>query len=357
MIRKDSFGPLRPARAAIPALALVLAGCSAAPDWAKPTTWYDSVAGGSKTAEASAPPAGGAEPPPAASAEQPPPTPAAPPPAGQPADASTIPPVTSPGAPEPAKGFPNLGSVPDRPELPVTSSERANVVAGLMADRNNARYTDEELRGGTEVPAAPPRANEAAPEPAPGTTASAPAAPVAAAPAPAPAEPIAAAPAPPPPSAPAPTPPAPVASAPPPAAAAPAPVEPPPPAPAPAPAQTRTAAIPPSPPPAAPPSTSPPDFNALFAASGAAQMGAVAASVALDGDGGVDASGRRQIADLVQAHSGGRFRVVGRAADGGLAAAEAVAREMVSAGATADAVVTQGQTEAGPARADIYVEN
>jgi hypothetical protein len=342
MIRKDSPGLCRPVarpallRAAFGGLALVLAGCSATPEWAKPTTWYDSVAGGGKTAQASAP-QGGAEPPPAAAPE--------PPQAGQPADASSIPPVTAPAAPEPAKGFPNLGSVPDRPELPVTSSERANVVAGLAADRNNARYTDEELRGGTEAPAAPPRANEAAPEPLPGESATT-------AP-PAIAEPTA-------PMASPPPPPAPVAAAPP--AAPPPPATAPPPAvveapPAAAPAPAQTAAIPPSAPPSPPPSSSPPDFNALFAASGAAQMGAVAASVALDADGALDAAGRQQVADVVQAHSGGRFRVVGRSSDGGVSAAEAVAREMVNAGAAPDAVVTQGQADSDPARADIYIEN
>lgn len=53
---------------------------------------------------------------------------------------------------------PNLASVPPRPEPSTTAAERRSVESSLSADRDNARYTDEQLRGrtSTSVAAAPP---------------------------------------------------------------------------------------------------------------------------------------------------------------------------------------------------------
>ena len=130
---------------AMTGLALVLAGCSATPEWARPTTWYNdamSGLGGKPTTDEGADPSAAAE---------------APLPddglgtAAPPADTSMPAPV------EPEPGFPNLATVPDRPLAPVTSEERADVTEALAADRNNANYTDEQLRGGLETAAAPPR--------------------------------------------------------------------------------------------------------------------------------------------------------------------------------------------------------
>jgi hypothetical protein len=140
---------------AMTALALILSGCSATPEWARPTTWYsDAMSGlGGKPADDD-----GADP--TASADASSPDDAA---VGE-ADPSLPTPV------EPDAGFPNLATVPDRPLQPVTSTERAEVSEALAADRNNANYTDEQLRGGAEVAAAPPRtvkpAVVAAPAPA-----------------------------------------------------------------------------------------------------------------------------------------------------------------------------------------------
>lgn len=54
---------------------------------------------------------------------------------------------------------PNLGSVPERPQPSQNSNERAATAGALAADRANARYTDEELRGrAPETPPPAPRA-------------------------------------------------------------------------------------------------------------------------------------------------------------------------------------------------------
>lgn len=162
---------------AMTALALILSGCSATPEWARPTTWYSDAMSG-----LGGRPAGEEGADPTASAEAPPPDEAA---AGE-VDPSLPTPV------EPDAGFPNLASVPDRPLPPVTSTDRAEVSEALAADRNNANYTDEQLRGGAEVAAAPPRtvkpavvaapAPAAAPAPRAGVAAPAKKAPVAASP-------------------------------------------------------------------------------------------------------------------------------------------------------------------------------
>jgi outer membrane protein OmpA-like peptidoglycan-associated protein len=170
----------------------VLAACSSVPDWANPVAWYDDVFSESV----------------------------------DPADVRPQTQSTSEArerleeaqkAPEP-----RVGSVPDRPQTS-TREERNTVMRGLAADRDAARYTDEELRGqpastanlalppapSTPAPAEPP-AQASAPTPSPtppagtavttaplppqpGTT-TAPAAPTAVATAPAAPAPVAAAP-------------------------------------------------------------------------------------------------------------------------------------------------------------------
>jgi len=66
---------------------------------------------------------------------------------------------------------PSLTSVPSRPAAG-SSSVRDRVVEGLIADRNNARYTDEAIRlqGSTRPAEAPQAASRPAPAPAPTTT-------------------------------------------------------------------------------------------------------------------------------------------------------------------------------------------
>ena len=140
---------------AMTALALILSGCSATPEWARPVSWYNDVMsglGGKPTSDDGTDPTATAE---------------APPPEGAAAGAAE---TAMPTPVEPAPGFPNLATVPDRPLPPVTSADRAEVSEALAADRNNANYTDEQLRGGAEVAAAPPRTTKpavvAAPTPA-----------------------------------------------------------------------------------------------------------------------------------------------------------------------------------------------
>lgn len=93
--------------------------------------------------------------------------------------------------------YPNLGDVPNAPDDALSQANRDALRKSLLADRDNAQYSDEQLRAGVAPPgaiAAPPPV-PAPPEPAAGTKPkTAPAAPVAAAlPAAAPATPAAAA--------------------------------------------------------------------------------------------------------------------------------------------------------------------
>lgn len=88
--------------------------------------------------------------------------------------------------------YPNLGTVPATPTRVLTAADREALKEGLIADRANARYTDEQLRYGQNAASAPPPRPR--PAPAPQAAAAPPPAP-AAAPAPATAIPSAAAPA------------------------------------------------------------------------------------------------------------------------------------------------------------------
>src|SRR5207302_8681284 len=56
-----------------------------------------------------------------------------------------------------ASGYPNLATVPPPPERALTTAEREKLTQSLIADRTNARHTDEQLRAGfPPVAAAPP---------------------------------------------------------------------------------------------------------------------------------------------------------------------------------------------------------
>ena len=111
-------------------LALAVGGCSAVPDWADPTewsyrwanpvNWYDGVFGG---------------------------------------DDSDIAVAAEPGVPGEDDEFPTLSSVPERPITVETAEARVAVAEGLIADREEARYTDEVIRAG---PAAEPEPMEMA---------------------------------------------------------------------------------------------------------------------------------------------------------------------------------------------------
>ena len=97
--------------AVIAMLAAGASACSSVPNWANPTGWFGDD---SQTAQDSA----------------------------NAGDAST----------------PDLAAIPDKPATPSTSDERTNVSDSLIADRTDAQYSAEALRGGTEPSASPPAA-------------------------------------------------------------------------------------------------------------------------------------------------------------------------------------------------------
>lgn len=65
--------------------------------------------------------------------------------------------------------YPNLASVPKQPDNAITKVDRDRLAKGLIADRQNAQYTDEQLHAGQDlhaVPPPPPAPKIAATEPA-----------------------------------------------------------------------------------------------------------------------------------------------------------------------------------------------
>ncbi len=101
--------------AGVLALPLLLAACSSTPDWANPVAWFDSD-----------------EP------EQP----------TQVTNAENV---------VPAEGFPNLASVPGESPQTTPGDYKNQVTEGLVADRDNAEYSNQPLTArSTLVPAAPP---------------------------------------------------------------------------------------------------------------------------------------------------------------------------------------------------------
>ena len=110
---------------------LSLSACSFVPDWGNPVVWYDSVVGGI---------GGNSDAPPKADAE------AVRQVQGQTAIAASD-----------SKNFPSLKTVPQQVPQTSSSEERRRVAQGLVADRDNAKYTDQVLRaGGTPKPQSPP---------------------------------------------------------------------------------------------------------------------------------------------------------------------------------------------------------
>lgn len=115
-------------------LALALAGCSQVPDWANPVEWVDGAASGMGSMFDGM--------------------------FGN--DVDTLPP-----APKTAKSdqktpgedrlFPKLGATPTAPTTASSATERTKIANSLVADRDNARYTKQNLRAGDQrMAAAPP---------------------------------------------------------------------------------------------------------------------------------------------------------------------------------------------------------
>lgn len=117
---------------------VALGGCSSVPNWANPMEWF----GDDQPAATPAPATG-----------------------GQPVSATD-------------ERFPSLSRVPPRPVEQTASAQRGQAIGSLSADRANAQYTDQELRGrpasSNQLPPAPlppstplPSAQAAAVAPAP----------------------------------------------------------------------------------------------------------------------------------------------------------------------------------------------
>jgi outer membrane protein OmpA-like peptidoglycan-associated protein len=106
--------------------AIGLAGCSWVPDYANPVEWYRDLSGNSKNDDK-----------------------------GQARNAQNL----DSGTKEP---YPNLANVPPPPSTAMSGADRAALEKGLVADRTNAKYSDQELRAGRDVPSPPAPATQAA---------------------------------------------------------------------------------------------------------------------------------------------------------------------------------------------------
>lgn len=144
------------------AVAGLLGACSSMPEWTKPSTWYDGVTGADKPAEKAD-----------AEVAKPEEAKAATEVANQ--NPNALPPVEDPLAPTPAgprikptdkqTEFPNIAEQPAPREPTSTEAQKREIRDSLVADRDRAQYSADELRGGAQPAAAPPA--PAAPKPAP----------------------------------------------------------------------------------------------------------------------------------------------------------------------------------------------
>ena len=135
----------------VAAAAALLGACSAMPEWTKPSTWVDGVTDAKKAPEAKA------ETKPTEEKTQTAATAAS---GGDPVVDPLEPAVKGPRikpAEKPTE-FPNLASQPAPREATTTESQRREIRDSLVADRDNAQHTADELRGGTTPAAAPPPA-------------------------------------------------------------------------------------------------------------------------------------------------------------------------------------------------------
>lgn len=128
----------------VTALSIGLAACSSLPDWANPVEWYDSAFND----DAAAPPKSMRKVEVKSDADKP--------------DADKM-------VKKEDKKFPALKEVPAKAPTATSAAARKKVTDGLVADREGAKYTDEELRSGgtgvTKVAAATPNAAPVAVKP------------------------------------------------------------------------------------------------------------------------------------------------------------------------------------------------
>ena len=134
----------------VAAAAGLLSACSAMPEWTKPSTWVDGVTDAKKAPEAKA------ETKPADEKTQTAATAASGDPVIDPLEPAVKGPRIKPA--EKPTEFPNLAAQPAAREATTTESQRREIRDSLVADRDNAQHTADELRGGTTPAAAPPPA-------------------------------------------------------------------------------------------------------------------------------------------------------------------------------------------------------
>ncbi len=132
------------------AVAGLLAACSSMPEWTKPSTWYDGVT------EKKAPVEQKAEAKPAEVTKTAAPAQGGLAPVVDPLDPETekTKPVIQPS--EKPTEFPNLATQPAPRQPTTTEAQRREIRDSLVADRDNAQHSADELRGGTVPAAAPP---------------------------------------------------------------------------------------------------------------------------------------------------------------------------------------------------------
>jgi hypothetical protein len=147
------------------AAAVLLAGCSVMPEWTKPSTWYDGVTGqdspaekadaekadAQKAAEVKQAPAADGQATPVANQGE-----GALPPVEDPLEPAPVQPRIKPS--EAATAFPNLSAQPAPREPLSTESQQREIRDSLVADRDRAQHSADELRGGAPAAAPPPPA-------------------------------------------------------------------------------------------------------------------------------------------------------------------------------------------------------
>jgi outer membrane protein OmpA-like peptidoglycan-associated protein len=115
---------------AVLVVAMGASACSSIPDWVDPTTW------GSSDQQASVPPED-------QSGNQTA--------TDQSGDGKTVAEASDTGA-----AYPTLADTPDHAPQTTSSDDQKQVASGLVADRSQAQYSGDALRGGTEAAAPPP---------------------------------------------------------------------------------------------------------------------------------------------------------------------------------------------------------
>jgi hypothetical protein len=143
------------------ATAGLLAACSSMPEWTKPSSWYDGVTEPTEKAETAKP----AEETPVAktgaATEVANTNPEALPPVEDPLAPAVVGPRIKP-TDKPTE-FPNLAAQPAPREPSSTEAQKREIRDSLVADRDRAQYSADDLRGGAPAAAPPP---PAAPKPA-----------------------------------------------------------------------------------------------------------------------------------------------------------------------------------------------